>query len=96
MNSDREIIESLVAGGLLGAALGTLVSDDKRGTAIGALAGAAIVASFRANQRAQATGVPVILEQNNELVRIYPDGRRELIRKIPRTNAHIPRKFKLR
>lgn len=96
MNSDHEIIESLVAGGLLGAALGALVSKDNRGAAIGAIAGAAIVASFRANQRAQATGIPVIEEQDNELVRLYPDGRRELIRKIPRTNANIPQKFKLR
>lgn len=95
MNSDREIIESLVAGGLLGAALGALVSDDNHGTAIGALAGAAIVASFRANQRAQAAGMPVMIEQNNELVRIWPDGRRELIRKIPKANARIPKKFKL-
>lgn len=76
MNSDREIIESLVAGGLLGAALGALVSEDNRGATIGAIAGAVIVASFRANQRAQATGIPVIEEQDNELVRLYPDGRR--------------------
>jgi hypothetical protein len=96
MNSDREIIEYLVAGGLLGAALGALVSDDNRDAAIGALAGAALVASFRANQRAQATGIPLVIEQDNELIRVYPDGRRELIRKIPRTNAHIPKKFKLR
>lgn len=96
MNSDREIIESLIAGGLLGAALGALVSDDNRGATIGAIAGAAIVASFRANQQAQATGIPVVIEQDNELIRVYPDGRRELIRKIPRSNAYIPKKFKLR
>jgi len=45
---DDEILESLILGGIIGAGLGTLLSKEK-GTVIGAVAGVAVLASYKAN-----------------------------------------------
>ena len=58
MKNDNEIFESLIAGGLVGAALGVLVSGKKEGATLGAIAGATILATYKASQQAMQTNLP--------------------------------------
>jgi len=95
---DEEIFESLLLGGILGAALSALISKSSRGGGplIGALAGAAILASVRANEKARKTEIPLILEEDHVLYEVYPDGRRKFIKRIRRSKRSLPQKFTLR
>ncbi|MCF8255809.1 MAG: glycine zipper 2TM domain-containing protein [Bacteroidia bacterium] len=97
MKNDEEIIESLISGGLIGAALGLLISKNKEeGTILGALAGAAIVATFRANEKANETKIPMVVEENGNLYQIHEDGKKTLIRKINKSLEKLPQNFKLK
>ncbi len=96
MQNDSEILEALILGGILGAALSALVSPKNEVSLTGSIAGAAILASFKAYENAQKTGLPVIIEENNALYRIYPDGKKEFIKQLPRVTTPVPEKFILR
>ncbi len=97
MKKDVEIFESLLAGGLIGAALGALLSKSKGdGALLGALAGAAILATFKANEQAQKTNVPVYVEQDGSLYEIQPGGNKIFIKTIEKSNVKLPKHFKLK
>ena len=96
MQNDSEILETLILGGILGAALSALVSPKNEVSVTGSIAGAVILASFKAYENAQKTGLPVIIEEKNALYRIYPDGRKEFIKQLPRITTSVPEKFILR
>lgn len=97
MKQDEEILESLIKGGLIGAALGALLSKNKEnGATIGALAGAAILATFRANEQAMQTNVPMFIEENNTLYEIKADGSKHFVRYIAKPNQQLPKRFKLK
>ncbi|MBC7412120.1 MAG: hypothetical protein H7331_06655 [Bacteroidia bacterium] len=68
MESDDEIIKSLIARGLIGVPLGALISKNKnKDASLGELVGAAIVETFTANQKAMQTNVPLYVEENGKL-----------------------------
>ncbi len=97
MKTDEQIVESLVAGGLIGASLAALLSKNKEeGATVGAIAGAALLATYRANEQAVKTNVPVMIEENGKLFVLHPEGRKEFIREIPRKPFHLQKRFKLR
>lgn len=97
MEQDDKILENLITAGVVGAALGALLSKDKReGATLGALAGAAILATFRANEEAKKSNLPLILEEEGSLYEIYPNGERKFLRKIEKPNITLPSQFKLR
>ncbi|MEO8146861.1 MAG: hypothetical protein ABI723_04440 [Bacteroidia bacterium] len=96
MKNDREILEAVIVGGLIGATLGTLIFNDKNGSGLGALAGAAILSSYRANENARRTKIPLIIEEENALYEIKPDGSRRFIKSIPKNTKPIPQKFTLK
>lgn len=97
MEQDDKILENLITGGVVGAALGALLSKDKgEGAALGALAGAAILATFRANEEAKKSNLPLILEEEGSLYEIYPDGERKFLKKIEKPKNTMPSQFKLR
>lgn len=96
MNDDREILESLIAGGLIGAALAAILTNNKDAAGIGALAGAAILSSYKANEIARRSSVPLIVEEGDALVEIMPGGAKRIIRKLPRSARTLPQKFTLR
>lgn len=97
MENDEEILQSLIAGGLIGDALGALISKNKeKGATLGLLAEAAILATFRANEKAMETNVPMYIEENGNLYEIQ-DGRfKTLIRKIKKPLVKLPQHFKLK
>ena len=97
MKSDDQILESLLAGGLIGAALGALLSKDKEdGATIGAIAGAAILATYRANEQAMQSNVPVMIEENGKIYLLHPGGRKEFIRELPKSTVLIQNQYKLK
>jgi len=78
---DDEILESLILGGIIGAGLGTLLSKEK-GTVIGAVAGAAVLASYKANLKAKKTNLPVFVMEDGVIYSVTSKGKRKLIKKI--------------
>ena len=97
MKSDDQILESLLAGGLIGATLGALLSKDKEdGDTIGAIAGAAILATYRANEQAMQSNVPVMIEENGKIYLLHPGGQKEFIRQLPKSTILIQNQYKLK
>lgn len=96
-NNDENIFQSLIAGGLIGAALGALLSKDKEeGATIGALAGAVILATYKANEQAQKTNLPVYVEEDGKLYEIQPGGIKRFIKDIPKPDFVPNKYFKLK
>lgn len=96
MESNNKIINDLIAGGVIGAALGTLIMDDKKGVGIGAIAGAALFASLKANENAKKTNIPILVQEQDSLFKIMPNGERVFIKKIPKSNITLHNKFILK
>lgn len=94
---DNTIIEALVKGGLLGAAIGALFSKDKEeGAVIGAMLGAAISATMKANEAAQQTNIPVYVEEKGKLYAIDNNGQKRFIKNIKKSRHTLPQTFKLK
>jgi hypothetical protein len=96
---DKELIGSLVAGGLIGAAFGALLAgadDDGEGVALGALAGAAFLATYRANQKARQGDVPFYVVEQDSLYLVQPGGQKQFVKKIERQATLSPKRFKLK
>ena len=74
MKTDNELVEAAIMGGLVGAALEALISNGKKNTGLGILAGAVIAASLKANAEAVKTNIPLVLEENNILYEVNADG----------------------
>lgn len=96
--SEEELIQSLITGGIVGGALGALFSDEenrKENATLLAIAGAAILASYKASQRAKETNLPVYKIKNGTLIKEHPDGRIEVLKERLDVKNNIPNKFKL-
>lgn len=89
-------IESLIAGGVIGASLGALISTSKGpGAVLGGIAGAAILASLEAYERARETGLSMVLEENDILYEIRSNGRKKKIKNLPAQNTALRKRFDL-
>jgi hypothetical protein len=90
-------LESLIAGGFIGAALGAFLSKDKEeGAVIGALLGAAFSATLKASKEARNSNVPVFVEEDGKLYEINPSGEKRFIREIKKPSLNLPNQFKLK
>lgn len=93
-----EIIESALKGGLVGAALGALLTGKKEDSITAAIVGAAIGASVKALEEARENKLPVMFEEDGVLYELHPNGRRTTVNNSVekgKTRVHIPRNFKL-
>ena len=93
---ESDIVQSLLVGGVIGAALSALLSKNKGGVALGALASAALFASTKAYKNAQETEIPLVIEEDGSLYRVYADGKKKLIKHLPKSPQTIPQKFILK
>lgn len=91
----HEIIEKALAGGLIGAALGALLTKRSQGAVSAALVGAAIGASLAAMKEAREKQLAFVYEEDGALYREYPDGTREYIRDIEKSDTKVPSTFSL-
>lgn len=97
MKKDDEIIESLIAGGVIGGALGILLSKNKEeGATLGALIGAAILGTFKANEKASETHVPMVIEEDGKLYQINADGSKNFLRDLEKPSIKLEEYFKLK
>jgi hypothetical protein len=97
MKKDDEIIESLIAGGIIGTALGVLLSKNKEeGATLGALIGAAILGTYKANEKASETHVPMVIEENGKLYQIHADGNKKFLRNLEKPSIKLQEYFKLK
>jgi hypothetical protein len=97
MKNDDEILESLITGGFIGAALGALLSKGKEnGATIGALAGAAILATFKASEQAKKSKVPIVFEENGMLYEIQADGTKRFIKELEKSQSLKNKNFTLK
>lgn len=90
-------IESLIAAGVIGAALGALLSKNKgAGAVLGGIAGAAIAASLEAYENAQGTNLPILVEEGDVLYEIRSNGSKRKIKNLPHSHRAFPKKFTLK
>lgn len=98
MTSDKDILESLIAGGVIGATLGALLSNknSEEGTLLGAIASAAILATYKANEIANKANVPMYVEENGNLYEVQAGSPKKLIKKIEKPSIKLQEHFKLK
>ncbi len=90
-----QVVEGAIAGGLVGAVLGAFLTGKGEGTMISAIVGAAIGASIKAGEEAKNLDLPVLYEENGNIYKVYPDGRKELVRQLVKVRTRIPKRFTL-
>ncbi len=91
--SNQEIIENAIAGGLLGAALGALLTGKNKTTIAAAIVGAAIGASLQAIEKAKKLKTPVLYEEDGFIIKVYPNGKKEIVKKVERLKIDVPTSF---
>jgi len=60
------------------------------------MAGAAILATYKANEKASAMKIPMYVEENGNLFQIQPDGSKHFIRKLEKPGIKLNEHFKLK
>lgn len=93
--NDKETFEQAIKGGLIGAGLGLLLTGNNKGVGIGALAGAVLLATLKANENAIKSNVPVLVEENGIIYEIGVNCERKFIKRIIKLSNNVPSHFKL-
>ncbi len=97
MASPDNSFDKLILGGLIGSALGALLAKNKDdGALVGALIGAAIAATATANENARKANQDVLIVEGGDLYRVQPDGQKEFIKHLPRSNRKWPQTITLK
>lgn len=97
MSAENKTIESLITGGLLGAAIGAILSRNKEEGAIaGAIVGAAVASTMRANEEARKTNIKIQQVENGNLYEIEPGGSKRLVKKLEKNSVNLPDHYKLK
>ncbi len=97
MESDNEILQSLIDNGSIGEALSALIlAKNEEDSLLGTIAGAAILATFKANKMAMATNIPMFIEESGNLYYIQPGEQKKFIRKLEKPTIKLHRSFKLK
>ena len=90
-------IETLIATGVIGAALGALLSKNKgAGAILGGIAGAAIAASLEAYENAQEANLPILVEEGDVLYEVQSNVLKKKIKDLPHSDIILPKRFKLK
>ena len=97
MKNDNEIVQSLIADGVVGASLGTLLTKNtEQSTPLGTLASAAILATFKANEAAEKTNIFMFFEEDGFLYQTQPGGLKKRVKKIVKPAIKLQDHFKLK
>ncbi len=93
--SRDKIIEGALVGGVVGAALGAIITGQSKGSMTAMLVGAAIGATVNAKKEADEFQLTRLAEIDGKIYKIAPDGTKKLIKSIARTPNTIPDTFTL-
>jgi hypothetical protein len=98
MKKDDEIINDLVTSDIIGATLGALITNKKKGdnALLGAIAGAAILATLNAHKKALKSNVLVLVEENGKIYEIQKDNSKKLVKTIEKSNTFVPSNYRLK
>ena len=96
MSKEDEIFQSLIAGGLIGAGLGALLTGKKDDALLGAIAGAAIMATYKASEEAEDRNFPVFIVEDGKLFEQKPDGNKIYVRDIRKSGKKFSSNYKLK
>lgn len=97
MENDEDIIQSLIASGSISKGLSALISSkNEEDSLLGAIAGAAILATFKANKKALATNIPMFVEESGILYYIQAGEQKKFIRKLEKPTIKLQGNFKLK
>ena len=97
MAEKDKTLDTLIAGGFIGAALGALLSKDKdEGAIIGALLGAAFAATHNANEEAKKTKLPLKFTENGKLYELLPSGEKRFIKNVTPLRQVSSKKYRLK
>ena len=97
MKNDNEIVQSLIAGGVVGAALANLLTKNiEHSTPLSTLASAAILATFKANEAAKTTNISMFFAENGFLYQTQPGGLKQQVKKIEKPAIKLQDHFKLK
>lgn len=96
MKSEEEIIESLIARGLIGAGIVALMSNGKDDVAIGSIISAAILGTYKANQKAEDTRVTRVFEEDGALYEVDSQGTKTFIKALEKPQIYLSQNFKLK
>ncbi len=95
--NDETTVRSFIAEGIVGAVLGAIIlGNGRKRSSIGALAGAVILATYKAFEQAQKTNIGVCIKEDNKLFEILPGGNKRFIKNIPKPNVPASNSFKLK
>jgi outer membrane lipoprotein SlyB len=90
-----DIIKDAIAGGLIGAALGAMLTGKSDRSVLAAIVGAAIGASLSAQSEVKKLDTSVLYEINGIIYRVHPDGSKEFVKRIPRSKRRVTKEFRL-
>ena len=97
MKNDDEIIEFLIEGGLISSEIESILLKSKdEGVVLGDLIRATILGTFKANERAKETCVPMVVEENGKLFLINEDGGSKFLKDIEKPKVSLNKHFKLK
>jgi outer membrane lipoprotein SlyB len=95
VNNEKKIFQSLINNGFIGSAMGYILTGKEKATALGTLAGTVILSALKANENAQKTNMPLVVEEDNVLYEVNAKGEKRFIKNILKPTIIIPNKFKL-
>jgi hypothetical protein len=83
---DEEIIKKLIAEGIVGGTLATILTKGKEeNILLATVAGAAILASYKARENAKKSNIPLLIERDGSLYQVKSDGSEVFIKTISRS-----------
>ena len=94
-NDKYNKLEFAIASGAIGASLGTLFTEKKESTAITGLVGAALGATYSAFIESKKTNEGVLIEENGAIYSVFENGRKILVKELPKVSTKIPKTFTL-
>ncbi|PJZ65480.1 hypothetical protein CH371_13940 [Leptospira wolffii] len=95
---DDQNLENIIAGGLLGAGLTTLLKNRKADSteiALGALLGAIVLSSINAKEKAKEHNQEVLIRRGDSLYRRLPNGREIFLKNLPPRRSNFPTEYDL-
>jgi hypothetical protein len=70
--------------------------DEEEDAFLAALMKYGFAAIAEASKEAEKLGIPIVKAEGTNLVRIHPDGTKEIIKEIPQSVKKYPKMFKLK
>jgi len=95
LDQNNETIATIIAGGLFGAFVGKLLTDDDEGALLLGVLGALVAASQRSKEVGKNNNIPILIARDQKLYKLYPDGSEEFIKDLPKAKKEWAQQFEL-